>query len=108
MPDAELRDSGGSVLAICPGQTGARLCLAALHGAFLSDCLGHARKDQHGLLDALIRPIFQAGSGEQARERLGEAVAQLVEPAPKAYAAIRRVATLQHPWSVTSETRRRT
>ena len=97
MPDAELRDSGGSALAICPGQTGARRCLAALHGAFLSDCLGHARKDQHGLLDALIRPIFQAGSGEQARERLGEAVAQLVEPAPKAYAAIRRVATLTFP-----------
>src|SRR5215213_10399809 len=27
---------------------------------FLRDCLGHARKDQHGLLAALIRPIFQA------------------------------------------------
>src|SRR4051795_12002115 len=32
--------------------------LAALHRAFLRDCLGHARKDQHGLLGALIRPIF--------------------------------------------------
>src|SRR4051795_9300608 len=27
---------------------------------FLRDCLGHARKDQHGLLAALIRPIFNA------------------------------------------------
>ena len=29
---------------------------------FLRDCLGHARKDQHGLLAALIRPIFRAES----------------------------------------------
>jgi putative transposase len=44
---------------------------------FLRDCLGHARKDQHGLLAALIRPIFQAESGEQARQRLSEAIAAL-------------------------------
>jgi putative transposase len=29
---------------------------------FLRDCLGHARRDQHGLLAALIRPIFNADS----------------------------------------------
>jgi putative transposase len=46
---------------------------------FLRDCLGHARKDQHGLLAALIRPIFQAESGEQARQRLSEAIAALEE-----------------------------
>jgi putative transposase len=50
---------------------------------FLRDCLGHARKDQHGLLGALIRPIFQADSGEQARQRLGEAIAALEERLPK-------------------------
>jgi transposase-like protein len=50
---------------------------------FLRDCLGHARKDQHGLLGALIRPIFQAASGDEARARLGEAVAQLVGRLPK-------------------------
>jgi len=44
---------------------------------FLRDCLGHARRDQHGLLAALIRPIFNADSLEQARDRLGEAVAAL-------------------------------
>src|SRR3954471_7146449 len=27
---------------------------------FLRDCLGHARKDQHGVLAALIRPVFNA------------------------------------------------
>jgi putative transposase len=49
----------------------------------LQDCLGHARKDQHGLLAALIRPIFQADSGHQARQRLGEAIAALEERLPK-------------------------
>ena len=44
---------------------------------FLRDCLGHARKDQHGLLGALIRPIFNADSKAQARDRLSEAVAHL-------------------------------
>jgi putative transposase len=51
--------------------------VAALHGALLRDCLGHARKDQHGVLAALIRPIFNAGSREEARDRLSAAVAQL-------------------------------
>src|SRR3954454_21923337 len=44
---------------------------------FLRDCLGHARKDQHGLLAALIRPIFNADSLAEARDRLSEAVAHL-------------------------------
>ena len=44
---------------------------------FLRDCLGHARKDQHGVLAALIRPIFNASSRAEARDRLSAAVAQL-------------------------------
>ena len=44
---------------------------------FLRDCFGHARKDQHGLLGALIRPIFNADSLVQARDRRSEAVAHL-------------------------------
>ena len=55
---------------------------------FLRDCLGHARRDQHGLLAALIRPIFQAESGEQARERLSEAVAHLDGKLPKVAALL--------------------
>jgi putative transposase len=55
---------------------------------FLRDCLGHARKDQHGLLGALIRPIFQADSGEQARQRLGEAIAALEQRLPKVAAML--------------------
>jgi putative transposase len=50
---------------------------------FLRDCLGHARKDQHGLIAALIRPVFRAENRGQARERLGEAVSQLERPMPK-------------------------
>ena len=54
----------------------------------LRDCLGHARRDQHGLLAALIRPIFQADSGEQARDRLSEAVAHLDGKLPKVAALL--------------------
>src|SRR5947207_6941973 len=54
----------------------------------LRDCLGHARRDQHGLLAALIRPIFQAESGEQARERLGEAIAALQGRLPRVAAML--------------------
>jgi putative transposase len=50
---------------------------------FLRDCLGHARRDQHGLLAALIRPIFSADSQGQARDRLSEAVAALEGKLPK-------------------------
>ena len=55
---------------------------------FLRDCLGHARRDQHGLLAALIRPIFKAESGEQARERLAEAIAALEQRLPKVAAML--------------------
>jgi transposase-like protein len=55
----------------------------------LRDALGHARRDQHGLLAALIRPVFRAESGEEARRRLGEAVAQLERPLPKVAAMLK-------------------
>ena len=55
---------------------------------FLRDCLGHARRDQHGLLGALIRPIFQAESAGQARDRLSEAVAHLDGKLPKVAALL--------------------
>jgi transposase-like protein len=55
---------------------------------FLRDCLGHARRDQHGLLAALIRPIFNADSHAQARDRLGEAVTALEGKLPKVAALL--------------------
>src|SRR5215216_832480 len=55
---------------------------------FLRDCLGHARRDQHGLLAALIRPVFNAESGEEARTRLAEAVDKLERPLAKVAAIL--------------------
>ena len=81
----------GVQLAISDAHPGLKAALAQVLGApwqrctvhFTRDCLGHARRDQHGLLGALIRPIFQAASDEEARERLGEAIAQLGDRLPK-------------------------
>ena len=75
----------GVQLAISDAHPGLKAALAQVLGApwqrctvhFLRDCLGHTRRDQHGVLAALIRPIFNAGSREEARDRLSAAVAQL-------------------------------
>jgi putative transposase len=50
---------------------------------FLREALGHARKEQQPMLAALIRPIFNTGSREQARELLGDALERLRAPLPK-------------------------
>jgi putative transposase len=63
----------GVQLAISDAHPGLRAALAQVLGAawqrctvhFLRDCLCHARKDQHGLLAALIRPIFRAENGRR-------------------------------------------
>jgi transposase-like protein len=68
----------GVQLAISDAHAGLKTAIAKVLGCswqrctvhFLRDCLGHARKDQHGLLGALIRPIFSADSQAQARDRL--------------------------------------
>jgi putative transposase len=86
----------GVQLAISDAHPGLKAALAQVLGCpwqrctvhFLRDALGHARKYQHGLLAALIRPIFRAESGEEARRRLGEAVAQLERPLPKVAAML--------------------
>jgi transposase-like protein len=49
---------------------------------FLRELLGHVRRDQQGMLSALIRPIFQAETGEQARELVTAALERL-EALPK-------------------------
>ena len=75
----------GVQLAISDAHAGLKAAIAKVLGCawqrctvhFLRDCLGHARTDQHGLLAALIRPIFNAGSLAEARDRLSEAVAHL-------------------------------
>jgi transposase-like protein len=34
---------------------------------FLREALGHVREDQHGMVAALLRPLFSAEGGEAAR-----------------------------------------
>ena len=75
----------GVQLVISDAHEGLKNAIAKVLGApwqrctvhFLRDCLGHARSDQHGLLAALIRPIFNAENLAGARDKLSEAVATL-------------------------------
>ena len=81
----------GVQLAISDAHPGLKAALATVLGApwqrctvhFLRDLRGHARKDQHDALGAVIRQIFTASNGEEARSRLGDAVAQLEPRLPK-------------------------
>jgi putative transposase len=57
---------------------------------FLREALGHARREQQPMLAALIRPIFNAEDGEQARQLLGEAIERLERPLPKVAAMLER------------------
>ena len=50
---------------------------------FLRDALGHCPKDLQQLVGAAIRPIFRAGSLEEARRLLGETVTHLEGRVPK-------------------------
>jgi putative transposase len=71
---AGLKKAIGQVLG-CPWQR------CTVH--FLREALGHARREQQPMLAALIRPIFNADTGEQARGLLGEALERLSQPLPK-------------------------
>jgi putative transposase len=81
----------GVQLAISDAHPGLKAALATVLGApwqrctvhFLRDLRGHARKDQHDALGAVIRSVFTAENGEEARRRLGDAVAQLEPRLPK-------------------------
>jgi len=71
---AGLKNAIGQVLG-CPWQR------CSVH--FLREALGHARREQQPMLAALLRPIFNAVSAEQAHELLGEALERLGKPLPK-------------------------
>jgi putative transposase len=55
---------------------------------FLRESLGHVRKEQQGMVAALLRPLFNAEHGEQARELVGDALARLQKPLPKVAALL--------------------
>jgi transposase-like protein len=55
---------------------------------FLREALGHVRKDQQGMVAALLRPLFSAEDAEQARELVGDALERLRKPLPKVAALL--------------------
>src|SRR5215475_826133 len=55
---------------------------------FLRETLGHVRKDQQGMVAALLRPIFNADDREQARELVDDALKRLRKPLPKVAALL--------------------
>jgi putative transposase len=71
---AGLKKAIGQVLG-CPWQR------CSVH--FLREALGHARREQQPMLAALIRPLFTAETGEQARQLVGAALERLSTPLPK-------------------------
>jgi len=81
----------GVQLAISDAHPGLKSAIARVLGTpwqrctvhFLRDLRGHARKDQHDALGAVIRSIFTAQSGDEARRRLVDAVASLEGRLPK-------------------------
>jgi putative transposase len=85
------RGLAGVQLAISDAHPGLKAALAQVLGApwqrctvhFLRDLRGHVRKDQHDALGALIRSLFTASGGAQAREKLREAVDGLQRRLPK-------------------------
>jgi putative transposase len=76
---AGLKKAIGQVLG-CPWQR------CTVH--FLRQALGHARREQQPMLAALLRPIFNADSGEQTSELLGEALERLRKPLPRVAALL--------------------
>jgi hypothetical protein len=81
----------GVQLAISDAHQGLKAALARVLGApwqrctvhFLRDLRGHVRRDQRDALGAIIRSVFTAPDGDQARRRLRDAVAQLERRLPK-------------------------
>jgi putative transposase len=81
----------GVQLAISDAHPGLKAAIARVLGSpwqrctvhFLRDLRGHCRKDQHDALGALIRQLFTAPDGGEARRRLADAIAQLEPRLPK-------------------------
>jgi transposase-like protein len=55
---------------------------------FLREALGHARREQQPMLAALLRPLFNADSDEDARELVSDALERLRKPLPKVAALL--------------------
>ena len=89
--DLVKRGLSGVQLVISDAHAGLKKAIAQVLGCpwqrcsvhFLREALGHARREQQPMLAALLRPLFTAESGAQARELLGDALDRLRTPLPK-------------------------
>src|SRR6188472_2275343 len=85
------RGLGGVQLVVSDAHAGLKKAIGRVLGCpwqrctvhLLREALGHARREQQPMLAALIRPVFTAESGEQARELVGVALERLSKPLPK-------------------------
>src|SRR3954447_11724395 len=85
------RGLGGVRLAISDQHEGLKQAIARVLACpwqrctvhFTRDMVMHCRRDQRGLVAAALREVFNADSGQQARERVGHVLERLAEVAPK-------------------------
>jgi len=90
------RGLSGVQLVVSDAHAGLKKAIAQVLGCpwqrcsvhFLREALGHARREQQPMLAALLRPLFGAEGGEQARELVGEALDRLRKPLPKVVAIL--------------------
>ena len=90
------RGLGGVELVVSDAHEGLKQAIAQVLGSpwqrctvhFLREALGHARREQQPMLAALIRPIFNAESGDEARDLLGQALQALERPLPRVAALL--------------------
>jgi transposase-like protein len=85
------RGLGGVQLVVSDAHAGLKKAIAQVLGCpwqrcsvhFLREALGHARREQQPMLAALLRPLFNAETGEQARELVTDALERVRKPLPK-------------------------
>jgi putative transposase len=85
------RGLSGVQLVVSDAHAGLKKAIAQVLGCpwqrcsvhFLREALGHARREQQPMLAALLRPLFNADTGTQARELVGDALDRLRKPLPK-------------------------
>ena len=90
------RGLSGVELVVSDAHAGLKKAIAQVLGCpwqrcsvhFLREALGHVRKDQQGMVAALLRPLFGAEDGEAARELVGDALERLGKPLPKVSALL--------------------
>jgi putative transposase len=92
------RGLAGVELVVSDAHAGLKKAIAQVLGCpwqrcsvhFLREALGHVRKDHQGMVAALLRAIFNAEAGEDARELVSDALERLEKPLPKVERCSRR------------------